>query len=153
MVSKAPFKQARNKNAKEAAILDCVLDLDWTLNCSGHVQPRQGTEICNFGAPSPLEALHWIFCLFSSIHVRFSKTSPLKSGESSEKSSGENRVKSCQVWGCHGFFGPELRGATKGEEGFVQHQPKGNNLDRHLTQHLYGACVVALLSVRVEKVL
>ena len=35
--------------------------------CSGQVRPRQGTEICNFGAPSPLEALHWIFCFFSSI--------------------------------------------------------------------------------------
>ena len=74
---------------------------------SGHVRPRQGTEICNFGAPSPLEALHWIFCFFSSIYVQFSKTSPLKSGESSEKSSGENRVKSCHVCGCHGFFGPD----------------------------------------------
>ena len=39
--------------------------------------------------------------------MQFSKTSPLKSGESSEKSSGENRVKSCHVCGCHGFFGPE----------------------------------------------
>ena len=67
---------------------------------SGHVRPRQGTEICNFGAPSPLEALHWIFCFFFSIYVQFSKTSPLKSGESSEKSSGENRVKSCHVCGC-----------------------------------------------------
>ena len=74
---------------------------------SGQVRPRQGTETCNFGAPSPLEALHWIFCFFSSIYVQFSKTSPLKSGESSEKSSGENRVKSCHVCGCHGFFGPE----------------------------------------------
>ena len=55
----------------------------------GQVRPRQGTEICNFGAPSPLEALHWIFCFFSSIYVQFSKTSPLKSGETSEKSSGE----------------------------------------------------------------
>ena len=72
---------------------------------SGQVRPRQGTEICNFGAPSPLEALHWIFCFFSSMYVQFSKTSPLKSGESSEKSSGENRVKSCHVCGCHGFFG------------------------------------------------
>ena len=79
------------------------------LNYSGQVRPRQGTEICNFGAPSPLKALHWIFCLFSSIYVQFSKTSPLKSGESSEKSSGENRVKSCHVCGCHGFLGPELR--------------------------------------------
>ena len=35
------------------------------LRCpSGHIRPRQGTEICNFGAPSPLEALHWIFWLF-----------------------------------------------------------------------------------------
>ena len=64
--------------------------------------------ICNFGAPSPLVALHWIFCFFSSIYVHFSKTSPLKSGESSEESSGENRVKSCHVCGCHGFFGPEF---------------------------------------------
>ena len=72
---------------------------------SGHVRPRQGTETCNFGAPSPLEALHWIFCFFSRFSVQFSKTSPLKSGESSEKSSGENRVESCHVCGCHGFFG------------------------------------------------
>ena len=70
---------------------------------SGQVQPRQGTEICNFGAPSPLEALHWIFCFFSSVYVQFSKTSPLKSGESSETSSGENRVKSCHVCGCYVF--------------------------------------------------
>ena len=74
---------------------------------SGHVRPRQGTEICNFGAPSPLEALHWIFWFFSSFYMQFSKTSPLKSGENSEKSSGENRVKSCHVCGCHGFFGPD----------------------------------------------
>ena len=74
---------------------------------SGRVRPRQGTEICNFGAPSPLEALHWIFCFLSSFYVQFRKTSPLKSGESSEKSSGENRVKSYHVCGCHGFFGPE----------------------------------------------
>ena len=40
---------------------------------SGPVRPRQGTEIC-----------HWIFCFFSSAYVQFSKTSPLKSGESSE---------------------------------------------------------------------
>ena len=77
-------------------------------NVSGQVRPRQGTEICNLGAPSPLEALHWLSCFFSSIYVQFSKTSPLKSGESSEKSGGENRVKSCHVCGCHGFFGPDL---------------------------------------------
>ena len=81
---------------------------------SGPVRPRQGTEICNFGAPSPLEALHWIFCSFSRFYVQFSKKSPRKSGESSEKSSGENRVKSCHVCGCHGFFGPE-KGVEKGD--------------------------------------
>ena len=80
---------------------------------SGHVRPRQGTEICNFGAPSPLEALHWIFCFCSSVYVQFSKTSPVKSGESSETSSGENRVKSCHVCGCHGFFGPESRASDR----------------------------------------
>ena len=51
------------------------------LKKSGQVRPQQGTEICNFGAPSPLEALRWIFCLFSIIYVQLSKTSPLKSGE------------------------------------------------------------------------
>ena len=83
---------------------------DYTHDCqpqhAGQVRPRQGTEVCNFGAPSPLEALHWIFCFFSSTYVQFSKTSPLKPGESSEKSSGENRVKSCHVCGCHGFSRP-----------------------------------------------
>ena len=37
----------------------------------------------------------------------------------------------------------------------TQHQPKGNNYNstRHLMQHLYCACVVALLSATVEKVI
>ena len=56
--------------------------------------------------------LHWRlstgFFAFSPIFVCNFKTSPLKSGESSEKSSGDNRVKSCYVCGCHGFFGPEM---------------------------------------------
>ena len=76
------------------------------LRCSGRVRPWQGTEICNFGALSPLEALHWSFCFFSSIYVRFSKTSPLKSGESSETSSGENRVKSLSRLWLSWFFRP-----------------------------------------------
>ena len=37
---------------------------------SGQVRPRQGTEICNFGAPSPLEVLHWIFSSFSDVALR-----------------------------------------------------------------------------------
>ena len=57
--------------------------------------------------------LHWrlstgFFFAFSPVFMcKFSKTSPVKSGESSEKSSGENRIKSCHVCGCHGFFGPD----------------------------------------------
>ena len=60
------------------------------------------------GAVSDWRLSTGFFGFFSSIYVQFSKTSPLKSGESSEKSSGENRVKSCHVCGCHGFFGPDL---------------------------------------------
>ena len=57
--------------------------------------------------------LHWRlstgFFVFSPVFMcNLSKTSPSKSGESSEKSSGENRVKSCRACGCHGFFGPDL---------------------------------------------
>ena len=58
-------------------------------------------------------SLHWRlstgFFAFSPVfYVQFSKTSHLKIWrESSEKSSGENRVKSCHVCGCHGFFGPD----------------------------------------------
>ena len=47
------------------------------LHLSGHVRPRQATEICNFGETSPLN-----FCEFK-------------------------RAKSCHVSGCLGFFGPE----------------------------------------------
>ena len=67
------------QSRKEVVLLEIGL--------SGPVRPRQGTEICNFGAPSPLEALHWIFCSFSRFYVQFSKKSPRKSGESSKKSS------------------------------------------------------------------
>ena len=83
---------------------------------SGPIRPRQGTEIYNFGAPSPLEALHWLFCSFSRFYLQFSKKSPRKSGESSEKSSGENRVKSYHVCGCHGFFGPDKQNSLAGAQ-------------------------------------
>ena len=66
---------------------------------SGRVRPRHPAQkvwTISRAPWTPLEALrHWIFCFFSSFYVQFSKTSPLESGESSEKSSGENRVKSC----------------------------------------------------------
>ena len=73
------------------------------------------------GAVSAGGSLHWIFCFFSSIYVQFSKTSPLKSGESSEKSSGENRVESCHVCGCHGYFGPEGQKTSKSSNKSVKH--------------------------------
>ena len=62
----------------------------------------------------------------------FSKTSPTESGESSEKSSGENRVKSCHVCGCHGVFGPDI----------VLSKPPSKGRNRHLTETLGELCVV-----------
>ena len=59
------------KNAEYApppSFAHAMLIIDF-VGVSGHVRPRQGTEICNFGAPSPLEALHWIFCFFSRFSV------------------------------------------------------------------------------------
>ena len=56
----------------------------WRVGGSGHVRPRQGTEIYSFGAPSPLDFflnfLQWIFQLFLS-RFSFSKKSPPKCGE------------------------------------------------------------------------
>ena len=76
--------------------------------CQDKFDHDKGQKSAISGAPSPLEALHCDFCFFSSIYVQLYETSPLKSGESSEKSSGENRVKSCHVCGCHVFFGPDV---------------------------------------------
>ena len=95
-------------------------------------------SVSNKGQKSAISGrrLHWrlstgFFCFFSSVYVQFSKTSPLKSGESSEKSSGENRVKSCHVCGCHGFFGPDWLFLGEREENkhkftktFVQSGPR-----------------------------
>ena len=36
----------------------------------------KGQKSASSGRGSPLEALHWIFCFFSSIYVQFSKTNP-----------------------------------------------------------------------------
>ena len=73
---------------------------------SGQVRP--GTRNLQFRGAVSIGGSPLDFLLFlSSIYLEFSKTGPLKSGESSEKSSGENRVKSCHFCGCHGFFGPE----------------------------------------------
>ena len=109
-----PLRQDAHLDARQITHLICVRLKHLLYDFLGGVLVRTSSTttrdrcLCNFRAPSPLEALHWIFCFFSRICVQFSRTSPLKSGESSEKSSGENRVKSCHVCGCHGFFGPEF---------------------------------------------
>ena len=52
---------------------------------SGRVRPRQGTEICDFGAPSPLDFFfyffQWIFLLFSRFTVQLSEEIDPKCGE------------------------------------------------------------------------
>ena len=79
---------------------------------SGRVRTRQGTEICNFGAPSPLD-----FPGFSP--VDFSPFSPSclcklvrKAPQNVEKIArfpdGEKGAESCHVCGCHGSFGPDI---------------------------------------------
>ena len=70
---------------------------------SGHIRPRQGQKSAISGAVSTG------FFLFPSFYVQFGWKRPPKSGESSEKSSGENSVKSCHVCGRHGFSAPIFR--------------------------------------------
>ena len=71
---------------------------------------RYGGGISHWAAKGAVSTggspLDFFLCFFLQCLRAISKTSPLKSGESSEKSSGENRVKSCHVCGCHGFFRP-----------------------------------------------
>ena len=60
---------------------------EFCINCSGKFDHDKGQKSAISG-----RRLHWrlstgLFCFFSSVYVQFSKTSPLKSGESSEKSS------------------------------------------------------------------
>ena len=68
-------------------------------------------EICNFGALSPLD-FFWIFSsgflsLFSRLTVQFSKEiSAQNGGKIARFPGGGKSVESCDVSGCHGFFGP-----------------------------------------------
>ena len=51
-MSKTPLKQARSKNAIEAAILNRVLDRDWTLNPRGALSPRHHKKAgCHHSQP------------------------------------------------------------------------------------------------------
>ena len=73
---------------------------------SGRVRPQQGTEICNFGAPSRLD-----FFEFSPVDViLFFQVSCRKSLQNVARFVGrEKRAESCHVSGCHGLlFGPDL---------------------------------------------
>ena len=71
---------------------------------SGHVRPRQGTDICDFRMPSPLDFLGGIFSpvdfsFFSRFTVQFSKEVAPKC----RCLGGEKSIRSCHVCGCHGF--------------------------------------------------
>ena len=77
---------------------------------SGYVRPRQGTEICNFGAPSPLD-----FCEFSPVDVfspgllcNLERKWPQNVEKIARFPGGEKGVESCHVCGCHGCFGPDF---------------------------------------------
>ena len=77
---------------------------------SGHVRPRQGTEICNFGVPSPLDFLR-IFSsgfFFPFLQVYLLCNLVRKRPQNMEKivrfPGGERGVESCHVCGCRGFF-------------------------------------------------
>ena len=74
--------------------------------CSGRIRPQQGTEICNFGASSPLEFFGFFssaFSSFSRFSVYLSEKSLQKCGEIPDLRAGEKGAESCHVSGCHGL--------------------------------------------------
>ena len=79
--------------------------------CQDAFDHDKGQKSANFGGRccGPGKALHWRlstgFFAFSPVFMcNLVRRVPLKSGESSEKSSGENRVKSCHVLWLSWFF-------------------------------------------------
>ena len=73
---------------------------------SGHIRPRQGTEIRNLGEFSPLDFfyfLQWIFIIFLQVFCAERKR-PQNVEKIARFLGGENHPKSCHVSGCHGFF-------------------------------------------------
>ena len=76
---------------------------------SGRVRPRQRTEICNFGAPSPLDFYEFSpvdsFSFFSpGFLCNLVRQSPQNLEKIARFPGGEKSVESCHVSGCHGFF-------------------------------------------------
>ena len=74
------------------------------IETSGHVRPRQGTEICNFGAPSPLDFFgifsHGYVSHFSMFSVQFSKDIAQKVENIARFPGEEKNAESCH--------GPEI---------------------------------------------
>ena len=68
----------------------------------------QGTEICNFGTPSPLEALHCIFCFFSPVFMcnLVRRAPPNLEAKNPVEKIASNPVTSVAVMV---FFGPERK--------------------------------------------
>ena len=75
-----------------------------SLSYSVHVRPQQGTKICDFGAPSPLDFLiliQRIFFIFSRFLCNLPRTSPQNVGKIARFPVGEGSVESCHVSACH----------------------------------------------------
>ena len=90
---------------------------------SGHVRPRLGPEIRNFGKISPLEFFEFSpvdYLPFSpGFLCNFVRKRPQNVEKIARFPGREKSVESCHVSGCHGFFGPDnflSNGAAKGGE-------------------------------------
>ena len=80
------------------------------LSKSGHVRPRQGTDICNFRAPSPLDFLVspvYVLPFSPGALCNLVRKSPQHMEKIARSPGGEKSAESCHVSGCHGFFGPD----------------------------------------------
>ena len=83
---------------------------------SGHIRPRQGTEICDFGAPSPLDfsnCLEWIFPVSPDFLCSLVRKSPQQVEKIARFPGGDKSAESRHVSGCHGFFGPKKDVTTR----------------------------------------
>ena len=87
------------------------------VNYSGHVRPRQGTEIRNFREVSPLD-----FKIFSPVHFFSSRITPKRNTPGFP--GGEKSAESCHVSGCHDFFDLKLHDEMFSEL-YLQHFPAG----------------------------
>ena len=78
---------------------------------AGRVRPRQGTEICKFGAPSPFSftfSSGSSFCSFSRFSVKCCNKSTQNVEKIARFPGGEKSVESCHVSGCRGFVRPDF---------------------------------------------